>query len=919
MYDDLELDPEPSLSPYGRSLVTSIHDSEEAIENGVPRNQSDLEELRPESLSLLSGLAGSNGSTISVHHSGPHLGPSQAPNNTSQYQSVSWQLILFVAPTTIVLLVWFLNLLSRRRKQLIISSLGKHRNLVLASSSSPNPKNSVDLNNQQHQHLLTSSLSSKSSGSSTIDSARSNSSSTGDRDLSFVQLHSNSLEVLLGQTDQMLLAQTYQEIVACLVAFMVAILNVVRMRNLFCCNLVLFLLVSSKLLSLLSLALFSTTKLFGLIRFQPSTILLGRCKREQSSEISSRKIHSNQTSSSMGSNSSSSQHHGRGSDVNTTTICRLIDKSDRGQSGSRLHHKQENHRSRARHSSSLGFRFQPSSHRPESKSRLQNLPINHIELKRSRLKFSLSAVLLALVSSLLALICIYLRLMSNDPTSQSQIQAFLPPSNGNSNRSQASDSIDWQLFSIYPTSSTTEASLRYSSDSDGRPDTTTAPPDSTTSSSQAISWPSRLQPAARLKQLAEYYELSAFFNILLDTRTQTSRFICTLSSGFYSPTAKLYNFIIYSALTSLLIINLLVMQQLGNKKLREIKRILATHSYFTPPTYATSDRDEEVGLEDDDSSTCDNSSESRPNLDRKQIRYSELLRRHQSSLGVDLSRSRRSSAGQIQAPPRASSMCSLLQPHQARGVVQRLLSQQQQSNVKKRNRRAPGYSSNELDERIRRQTSHSMHELELGGSQLAWLPFGSAATVASLSNLQLDCDEPSKMKSRARQAEASCRLCPIGEHRTSSFVDLEATVDDARRVQKPSSSSEVERSKTPQGSDIRSLLSHLELSSDLRLSRLVILYGQLMHHAPISVSRADRCPRFASFLFFSSFRSVSFATRLTGACSSVERTQWPPARDRVHSASTEVGRSYDHNAAFEAGVELRNDLHLGLFQFSLQF
>lgn len=80
-----------------------------------------------------------------------------------------------------------------------------------------------------------------------------------------------SLDPLRSLLDHMhlyLLTLTYQEIIACMVAFTIAILNIVRMRNLFCCNLIIFILITSKLFNLLTLTTFSLTKLIKLFNLK---------------------------------------------------------------------------------------------------------------------------------------------------------------------------------------------------------------------------------------------------------------------------------------------------------------------------------------------------------------------------------------------------------------------------------------------------------------------------------------------------------------------------------------------------------------------------------------------------------------------------------------------------------------------------
>lgn len=149
---------------------------------------------------------------------------------------------------------------------------------------------------------------------------------------------------LITHTDQYLVLLTYQEILTCLVAFLIAILNVVRMRNLFSCNLVMFALTSLKILTLLTLTSFGLTKLSNLIAFGRSSHESFSVKKQQQTKADSQrrrgaKKNNNKVSSlldstsssacsmgSHGNNNNKANHNMTVNNHDSTTICRLIEK-----------------------------------------------------------------------------------------------------------------------------------------------------------------------------------------------------------------------------------------------------------------------------------------------------------------------------------------------------------------------------------------------------------------------------------------------------------------------------------------------------------------------------------------------------------------------------------------------------------------
>jgi len=104
------------------------------------------------------------------------------------------------------------------------------------------------------------------------------------------------VDKLVEHQNNFLINFTGQQIFTCFVVFFLAILNILRMRNLFSCNLIILLLISSKLLSLLAVFLFvliKFIKLLGLAKspFEEASFLPGDCF----SLMPKKEIHNQQT------------------------------------------------------------------------------------------------------------------------------------------------------------------------------------------------------------------------------------------------------------------------------------------------------------------------------------------------------------------------------------------------------------------------------------------------------------------------------------------------------------------------------------------------------------------------------------------------------------------------------------------------
>lgn len=732
------------------------------------------QELRPE----LSGSQRLDAAADSAGAESSLAAGQQQQQHRYQPLSYSWLLVLFVAPVIIVLLVCLLVLLRRRLVQSrhLVSSFGcsealiedSRENLEQSSSlrashehnqrqqsqrrpsSSPCKTSSSKLKSQRptNAHYL---LECSSSGSSTS-SSNCTSTSTGgcspplsgsgrQQDAATTtstisaqtsdccqampawqrRQFDRSAETMRSLLDHMglfLLTLTCQEIFGCLVALTIAILNVIRMRNLFCCNLVIFALITSRLLNLLTLTTFSLTKLIKLFKLQVTCSPL-------------------------------------------TTAALTISPISSPSREAAILVGAEMARKKA---------CQKRACQLEQASRGSREPV------------ACRLLLLLLLSAFLALVFLYLRL---SPPRGSLI--VFNGDQGAPNRNRSALNADWSI-AIYPSSTTTEASTRYTSGPDEQAAPRLAgsglsesPADKASQQQQPnylASWSARFQQSSSLRHLLDQYELQNFLNLLLDTHLQTSRFTCTLAASNYAPVAKVAMLAIYAVLMIAIVIAGMAIQRVGRKRLNQFKLHKLTafewplelHQQPISSTLAAA-----AAAIREPTST---------NSNRK--RYTDLLRqtiRHQSSLEMSQQRlgARRPNGGGTDGRHRlrnASSMSSLLAPHSnSSASVERSPQQQHPKHNQQQqrlhhqqpsNNRLPAGHRYGANQQLRRlMSAQSMANLggrttepagiakisagKFAGGQLAWLPLSSAATVASLSNIGRE-SEPAEPTSVANPA-----------------------------------------------------------------------------------------------------------------------------------------------------------------------
>jgi len=979
------------------------------------------------------------------------LSPEQQPSAGNERALVySWLLVLLVAPVIGVLLIWLLILLRRKLRQAhhlvssMCSSLDEKPKVSHSSGEKCNrreeavnePRAQKQIASQRssartrNTHYLLesssaiSSSSTSSSGPSSSDEVSGNEEARKHRVI-LTQLY--CLRSLVNHTNLYLLTLTYQEIIGCLVAFTIAILNIVRMRNLFCCNLVIFILVASKLLNLLTLTTFSLTKLIKLFRFKADQLdgdestsiscqdrdedgdrdendrgeeedgdanhldedglddLTGAKLREKLEANGRRRGNLEQQCSTFCQTPSSSRENtlevlqvtkgsdkgaakgrscsrsraancGRGEACSSpydpnATICRLIvEDADRMGKCGRLEDSCSSLSSVASSSTAAVTTTTTAATQPappmaplserlwstRSSRQAGNSKARESSGKASEISEPIAIRLLVLVviSSSVSLICLYLRLM---PTGG----LLLPPADLqhlNSRTANRSSYGDWTI-SIYAPSTTTEASTRYSSESlttnqglEANKQQQQQPQQQEQQPNYQASWSARFQQSSHLRHLIDQYELQNFIHLLFDTQLQSSRFMCTLATSNYAPIAKLSMLTLYATLMLTILAASLAIQQLGSRRLRQLKASLRLPPLFSNYLLAHAHQypidvpQILLGSKQTDSN-------------RK--RYSELLkqnmRHHQCTAGAELSacqfvgrsgscggngsehRSRKS-ARHGSRLRNSCSMSSLLMATTSTGChlssidrfppLQSIAEQRASSRQQSQWRRAANAQSMSNLSNVSQPRPCSPVSRLFGskmattaapttpGAQLAWLPLGSAATVASLSNIgRHSADEACCRGSGSNCLRASSgknsrpnRLRAIGEHqlscsplderderqvgeicalnqkqsrrssnKDSKTLELEETklTPDQRAKVSPATMTTTPTTSTSSGSTSAKSNGRFPLCSseqrqnqraaeqrflcvefkkDLRLTQTAILFGQLLNHAPILVS-----------------------------------------------------------------------------------
>lgn len=828
----------------------------------------------------------------------------------------SWLLILVVAPLLIVLLVWLLILLRRRLKStkchLVIQNprsdhhrSGSYYCCCASSSQSAKAKRPIKSSKEakfNNDYLIsttsstgstssasaseptsssdnsTSQASPKAANSNNSDGPSSPSTSVTSIEESTSVANSNkcdcpaSLEEkqligsnksILSLIDHMFLylnTITYLEIFACLIAFLLAILNIIRMRSLFCCNLIIFLLLTSKFLNLVTLTTFSVTKLFKLLQLRPIRLSPLGPNHGLEAEKRPRERHHQQQA--------ESARHQR------CSLPTAVNMANNSATISRLIVKQQDQVSRRK-------------------------AIQH-QQQQSGETIYLKLVLLVSISASLALICLYSRLMPIDG------ELFASGQLRTLNRSLA-DPDHWSI-TIYPTttstSSTTEASTRY-----------TSLGGAASEQQEASAWASlkSFQATSHLKQLIDSYELAAFANILFDTQLQSSRFSCTLigqqqqliggAGSRSNQSARFYVMFLYMTLMLFILMLSILIQKLGHNKLEsfeaENSKLLVNLSGLANnqrPSLAATNQIRS-------SLSYNNLLGSSRQFDSNRKRYSELLKqsiRHQSTLELLQSHHKRSSLANLSKNQQrsrlrqshSSSMSSLLAPLSSCGSDQN--------------------SHERMLSHNRRQLLNSPHTQTSQKSSLAWLPLGNAATVASLSNMgcPLNQQQRGKLASGGRLSaigeqernstgnnesggEASTACCSLAnnmmiyertemkansnkqhlkKNKKSKKLSASKAVGEDEEAQEAGGESrrgnaEREELYSSQRQHLlllklanKNKLHYVELKKDLSLTQSIILFGQLLNHAPILVS-ITRLLEFREEVFAVRLRSLNVQDR----------------------------------------------------------
>lgn len=642
----------------------------------------------------------------------------------------SWLLVLLAAPIIIALLVWF-RVLLRRRDELTRSRLRQDSGLVsysyTGSSSAPKPGDR-------------SSWPAKESRSTSYQLGNPASSTRGkfDAPVNF-NVQNQSLKSLVNHTSLYLASLAWQQIFACCMALLMAVLNLLRARNLLACNLVIFPLMSGKLLNLFALTAFSVIRLAKLVNMRryankPPSYCSSSTNddmRSSSNRVTSDTNSSTYNSSSVGQDELSTR------DLACQQEARLCEST----TTHRLIVSDANSAKRARASRRSCTTTKTKTARPASSNRWQIC----------------QSWMLILLSVGLAAVYLYLRLMN---------MVLVEGGSGGEQAVQAPDNKTsavhlrdtWQI-------SHGQVTTGYYS----------AEP------SQLVSQSGRASKPGYLRQLANQYELESFMRLLLSRQFVTSRFTCTLAAANYVPAARISAMLLYASLMLIVLMASMASQCLSRAVLR----------HFVP-----------------------NSGGGGGGLGSWQARAADLG-------GFWLAGSQESGASA--AYPR--------EPRRRRATGARLLGHHTAPPVGLTSTCSSSCSRCSDEFRPASQPQFRAGRLALvgGAASIASLSsFGAASTEAARSagwkDVELGADKASLATSNSSTRAA---------HKLNQETH-QASTDKVRPTGAPPwSAASVSQ---PDLSTTFGWLMYAELRRDLKLSQSVILFGQLLDHAPVLVS-----------------------------------------------------------------------------------
>lgn len=233
-----------------------------------------------------------------------------------RFLTYSWLLVLLAAPIIIALLIWFRVLLNRRNELTANRSNQLKQERLVTSYCNANPilMSSQRRTSQQAQHQ------------DQDRSPRLGSKECKIPALCSLVLQDKLLNSLVTHTSLYLASMASQQIFACFLAVSMAILNLLKARNLLACNLIIFLLMSGKLLALFSLTTFSLFRSLKVLNLRRGVMTKG-CPCTSSS--SSKSVKSSSPSSSSVSQTSASVPGEPSNFFGSATTCRLLADASR--------------------------------------------------------------------------------------------------------------------------------------------------------------------------------------------------------------------------------------------------------------------------------------------------------------------------------------------------------------------------------------------------------------------------------------------------------------------------------------------------------------------------------------------------------------------------------------------------------------
>lgn len=651
----------------------------------------------------------------------------------------SWLLVLLAAPIIIALLVWF-RVLLKRRHELTRSRLCQDRLVSASAFGSTCGSSKADQWSWPAKECAASSTASSSSSTNQQPSPLYSRSKCETPAQCTLKLHKQSLKSLVNHTSLYLASLAWQQIFACCMALLMAVLNLLRARNLLACNLVIFPLISGKLLSLFSLSAFAVLRLTKLV-----SIRRGVNKRSchccssasASKRRSSRQVVISSTGGTSTSNGSSNSTSGAQDELSSReAACQQEARLCESTTTHRLISTDANPARRAR----PGRRAAPSSPTVTSPT-------------ASRWQMCQSWLLI-LLSVGLAAVYLYLRLMNMVLVEANEQLAH------SDNKNSTSHLRDTWQFSADASSRPSQVTGYYSAD---------GLMGAQSSVSRVASKP------GYLRQLASQYELESFMRLLLSRQFVTSRFTCTLAAANYVPAARISAMLLYASLMLVVLAASLASQLLSRTILR----------HFVPA--------------DDGQGRVQTSGQSASFWPAGDScgRAAELAR-------WPAPRRRRVSAKRVlasQLGPGLSSTCSTTCSH----------------------------CSDASELRPASQPQFRVARLALANG---------AASMGSLSSLGASNSEPGR-SARWNDVELGC------DKSSSAGTSNEDTAKALQESQaRPTTGASLWSSPSVSQQDLCNTfgwLMYAELRRDLKLSQSVILFGQLLDHAPILVSTRLAC------------------------------------------------------------------------------